>query len=403
MRQKLQQWLGTPLPPQYRAGLEADILRTQFWPTIVVGLLIILMELLLILVTILRPGSVHGQAERRTYLFMYILLFAAVCVVTAFVLLWREKLRKKPAVFHRLRVLCCAVICVWGSFISAYGHRVSADLTVFTYIVLACSVFMMAPPWQAALVFGGNQLMFYLFLAAFAAPGVPVYGSIINSIIATLLGVFVASLMYRNRAMHYYNTETIRQQNEKILLINNQLRNLVLTDELTGAFNRRYLDEVVPEMMEDAIRAEEPLAMFMLDIDRFKQYNDIYGHQQGDVCLAQVADIIRTTMMTHECVFVRYGGEEFAVFLHGQDQSHSVELAESVRRNVARCRIEHSGSPWGYVTVCLGVDTALPNEDTNVHEMLRHADEALYIAKNNGRNKVHLYGGADTVSEDWEQ
>lgn len=402
MRKKILHWLDSPLPPQYSEGLDADILRSHYWPTMLAALVVMLLEMGMLFLQQLFPSPTETAEQRQFYFYMYILLLAVTLVMAGCSLLLRKSMQKKPVLFQWLALGYGALICVWASFLSAYAPSGRPSVTVFLYVVLACSILIVARPWQALLLYGGNQALFCFLLMRFSGPDATTYGAMVNSLIATLLVILISSILFRNRATNYYNTVTIVQQNEKIRIINDQLRSLVLTDELTGANNRRYMDEVVPEMVEDALRAEDPMTVMMLDIDRFKQYNDLYGHQAGDLCLAKVADIIRTTMLAENCTFIRYGGEEFVLFLTGQSGKRSIELADTLRRNVARSRIDHTASPWGFLTVSIGVCAVPGGVPTNIYDMVRKADESLYIAKNSGRNRVHLYAESQVVHEEWE-
>lgn len=274
----------------------------------------------------------------------------------------------------------------------------TADITVLLYTVPGVAIVIAMRPWQAIVVFVANLAFFFIVVFYYAPPEMDVYSSIVNSLITTFLGILISAILYRGKATAYYNRVTIIQQNEKIQIINDQLRDLVLFDNLTGAYNRRYFDEVLPERLEDDCHAGLTITVMMLDIDRFKQYNDIYGHPEGDNCLRSIAEIVRSSTLSEDVAFIRYGGEEFILYLAGPDAERVLEVAENIRRNIARARIEHSGSPSGHVTISIGVAICPPGEKADLPELVRGADQALYTAKNSGRNKVALYDPAEPAA-----
>jgi diguanylate cyclase (GGDEF)-like protein len=167
-----------------------------------------------------------------------------------------------------------------------------------------------------------------------------------------------------------------------------ELERLSVTDALTGLANRRALDLRLVEEWNRARRAGEPLSILFIDIDRFKLFNDFYGHAVGDEVLAAVAHAIKATAHRATDLAARYGGEEFAVVLANTAPEGAGKIAEQVRANVQRLGIAHGHSEHGSVTVSVGCATCTPREATGAHALLRAADEALYAAKQAGRNQV---------------
>jgi len=171
-----------------------------------------------------------------------------------------------------------------------------------------------------------------------------------------------------------------------------QLSELALTDSLTGLSNRRAFDEALEREWKRTLREGSQISLLLLDIDRFKEFNDQYGHQVGDDCLRTVAAAVRGAVRATDVV-ARYGGEEIAAILFSADTFGAVEAAESVRAAVAGLRITHEGNPQGagLVTVSVGAATALARQGGTMRmpeSLLLAADTALYKAKQGGRNRV---------------
>ena len=159
-------------------------------------------------------------------------------------------------------------------------------------------------------------------------------------------------------------------------------------DALTGIYNRRFMENNLEQNMEILSRANGLLSVLMLDIDFFKRYNDTYGHDQGDICLKEVANAINTTIMRINDFTARYGGEEFVVILPSTDEKGACVVADKLLDKVRKLNIQHSGSTVAqYVTVSIGVTTGRVAYSQGWKEYLKRADEALYMSKKNGRNQ----------------
>lgn len=174
--------------------------------------------------------------------------------------------------------------------------------------------------------------------------------------------------------------------------INRELEQQARHDSLTGVANRRYFDEALEAECERANRGETPLALLMVDVDFFKPYNDIKGHQAGDVCLARIAQAIADRLRRPGDLVARYGGEEFAVILPVTTQDGAAERAEGIRQAVERLAIYHPDPRVnGPTTISVGVASIWPGaQRVTPAALISAADAALYRAKNEGRNCVRI-------------
>lgn len=190
--------------------------------------------------------------------------------------------------------------------------------------------------------------------------------------------------------------DVTRQKN-----IQEELDALANTDELTQLANRRSFNIHFEDMMLHAARQHMPLSILMIDADRFKFFNDTYGHAAGDDCLRSLADVVRGSIRRSKDFVARYGGEEIAVLLPDTDGAGAAKAAENIRQRVAGLRLPHEKNlPWGYVTISIGTATFHParGERLTTGELFERADHALYRAKNSGRNQVAAAGQEATMA-----
>lgn len=194
-----------------------------------------------------------------------------------------------------------------------------------------------------------------------------------------------ASQVIRLREQSLRDREEMRRQLSHINKLNRKLESLAMEDQLTGLPNRRAGLEFLDETWSRATRTGEPMLVMLLDIDHFKKVNDTWGHDAGDIVLQRTATAMRGAVRDYDKVS-RYGGEEFLVVCPGADVQFAHDIGNRIRESVEKNRIE---SPvfTGSVTISIGVSVRGP-EHQSTRELLREADEALYAAKDAGRNKV---------------
>lgn len=179
---------------------------------------------------------------------------------------------------------------------------------------------------------------------------------------------------------------------EKLKQDNYKLQALALTDSLTELANRRRFDEYFETAWQRLAREQQPLTLILCDIDYFKRYNDYYGHPMGDICLAQVSQVLTTCIRRPADLIARYGGEEFAVVLPNTDTDGGHNVAKAIQQKLANAAIPHSTSTVAKViTLTMGVATVIPNHKLNSQDLLRAADLALYHAKQQGRDRIYVH------------
>ncbi|HXF83114.1 MAG TPA: diguanylate cyclase [bacterium] len=221
------------------------------------------------------------------------------------------------------------------------------------------------------------------------------------AMLARSMGSLVESLTRRQRDLERLAAsleQRVVERTAELSYANLRLAELSTTDALTGVANRRQFDAVLDREWRQAVRYRLPLSLIMVDIDHFKEYNDTYGHQQGDECLRRVAEALEHCVNRAGDFVARYGGEEFAVILSHTTLPAAITVAQKLRASVEALRIPHRASTTAaHVTISVGVATSVPERESGPSDLLAAADRALYAAKSAGRNRV-VAAGADATA-----
>lgn len=210
----------------------------------------------------------------------------------------------------------------------------------------------------------------------------------------------IDSLVESNNSILHLNKmleEKVEKRTMELKTLNNKLEEMSKIDGLTKIANRRYLDEHLLEEWNRSYRNGTPLSVLLLDIDEFKKYNDYYGHQVGDLCLINIAEVLKHHAKRSGELAARYGGEEFAVILPTLNSEEAIVAAEMIRKDIESVEIAHAPNAQNrYVTVSIGVGILHGKEHLpeaailcpDIITLLKEADKQLYNAKELGRNKI---------------
>ena len=202
--------------------------------------------------------------------------------------------------------------------------------------------------------------------------------------------MYQITFMFAANAVGAYGGYFLEYNARTMFLVNALLNELAELDGLTGLANRRTLNIHLDRLWRQAIRDKSSLAVVMIDIDHFKRYNDCYGHAQGDVALRAVADVIANHARRPLDIAARYGGEEFALVWHNPAAQDLQRMGGFLTYGVAALELPHQESDLGILTISVGIALIAPVAGQPVADLLRAADNALYAAKHQGRNRVVL-------------
>jgi len=203
-------------------------------------------------------------------------------------------------------------------------------------------------------------------------------------------GFFLGAVDYITKP---FNKAIVKARVNTHIKIVDQMRTIErigLIDPLTKISNRRGLENRFDAEWGRALREKTAISFMIMDIDKFKVYNDTYGHQQGDTALKTFAEVASNTINRSNDFIARWGGEEFVILLPNTDISGASEIAENVRKNIEETVIETEEGDTTRITVSIGVNSIIPDANTSSTEFISKADQALYKAKESGRNRVTL-------------
>src|ERR1700694_3292076 len=312
------------------------------------------------------------------------------------------ELNRIPSMIHMLVIIPILLVGLAASF-SAQRHRIYPPLAVAASAMLGLGVAaiqiiatrggmpILFPCLMLTIIFiyfmGGlffyhavaaNVIVMFVYLAAGTALQLPGREFAYNALAMVAANLFGASVVY----MH---ERTSRMRFLEACL----LRDMVARDGLTGIQNRRMFDQHIRRVWQQAVREEECVAVLLADIDCFKDYNDRYGHQAGDECLRAVAVTLSQCARRPLDFVARYGGEEVAIVLYEASREYIPEVLTRIQRSIAELNIPHDASKVASrLTMSIGAAFVLPAANRTLEGLIQLADEALYCAKEEGRNRV---------------
>jgi diguanylate cyclase (GGDEF)-like protein len=270
-----------------------------------------------------------------------------------------------------------------ASAIAALSARGHIELLMLLPAMILSLFFFLGLRWTTALASASATLLCFAVSALAYELPMPLLLRTCGFLLTTVATSAVAAWQFDKQARVSF-------------LDSRQIAHMAEHDALTGAKNRRVFDDHLARLWRQSRDDSRGLAIVLIDVDHFKAFNDLYGHQAGDVALSRVANALRTEISRPLDILARYGGEEFAAILYDVDAGQAREIAERMRQAVSDVAIEHRKSPAArVVTISIGVAAIMPAAERQPRGALQLADEALYTAKVSGRNRVHLAADTD--------
>jgi diguanylate cyclase (GGDEF)-like protein len=302
----------------------------------------------------------------------------------------------------RLGVACPALVLILAATMIPELHRFYQWIATIAVVMTGMSVMIIsslaAADGQPQFQMGDVLVVAYatLFLGLLFRPMMVAAVALMVSFvgIGLYLGVpaenliFASAVVFATTLMSVLSAVRMERLLRANFIENRMLNDIAERDGLTGLYNRRMFDSLTSRLWLQAKRNREAVQVILVDIDHFKAFNDLYGHQAGDACIRRVATIIARTAKRPFDFCARYGGEEFALVLYAPSGENPTALPEQIRRETLALAIPHVHSDVKVLTVSIGSATAEPDTKRSLAGLIQTADEGLYRAKQLGRNRV---------------
>ncbi|WP_434509572.1 GGDEF domain-containing protein [Desulfitobacterium sp. AusDCA] len=387
-----------------RSIFSNNIHRGRILATILIGFgLILTVTDLSALVT-----RIDNRFQYKNYLIMYL---GMILINIIFLMATRKLKNLKNISIRRLRKLEIGLIIYitflmsWGSIVSLMDQKLYGQLMVFMINMITCSVLYLLDNRKILIPYTVSVLLLIIGLPFFQNSQDILIGHYINLVVFILISWLASRIVYLNfyndfksKALLEGSKNLLKKEIEQNIIINNkltaanlQLKKLALVDELTGLPNRRSFRKYIESAFENIFTESSILSFMMVDIDYFKQFNDTYGHNEGDKIIKAVADQLKSIVGQTMDFAARWGGEEFIYLAFDMDAENIKKAAELLRRKIYELKIPHESSRiHNYISVSIGVSTIKVKRESDVSRGIELADKALYFAKESGRNCVRM-------------
>ncbi len=384
---KLQNLLMDKLQISMTADQEADYISVCAKRVVryagIFLLVILAIQLYNIGYTLLYTKGRLNTVPSRVYMVLYVLLFLASLGCLGLSNYYKKHVTDNASQVVRLQFLYGAFLLFWSTCITAYDQRVSQNINVYLIMSMTVAVLVYFTPLQAILTYGIFLSILCWLIPVFSQEPRDNYGEYVNLTIVTLMCMLISIYHYCADRRNYLQRQIIIEKNT-------YLKGLANQDPLTGLRNRRFLEGKMDSLYQRYRTEKVPMTFMMLDIDFFKNYNDQYGHLQGDECLRRVSWRIKRELDEEHDYLIRYGGEEFLYIGIGIDEQAAESKGQYLNKVIRELVTGPSDrEPMG-ITISIGSYTITwdkPEEHLEWTDCIAKADKALYMAKNSGRDK----------------
>lgn len=335
-------------------------------------ILSIVMVILEILFHISYSRDIFDDIKATQFVITSVLILAIITIIFISKLEKKEKWRIK-LIFIDVIILS---LLIGSAFITYIRYSdVYIDISLFLLVLFGTNIAIITKPYKAICMYTGVYLLFILLIGLDNTKHFN-YSVLFNSLTFIIVAIISSTISYNNQLRIFIKKTDGKRSNEK-------LRYISITDQLTGLYNRRKIDEMLKFEVYLSKKDKIPLSIIILDIDHFKRVNDNYGHLEGDKILKEIGNVIKKNLRKSDTVG-RWGGEEFIIVCINTALDNAKIVAEKLRNKIS----EHDFGIDLEITASMGVSQL--SENGNIYEVISCADRALYNAKTNGRNRVEV-------------
>jgi len=365
------------------------------------------LEAILVIIDVV--ASIFKVDARFRFSYYFVMYLVMILVNITFLLLinwFNDSWEKSESQQRKLEAGLLAYITLimsWGSFISLMDQKLYGQLIAFMVNMITCSVIYLLDNKRILVPYTCSVLILLVGLPFFQSSKDVLIGHYVNLFVFIVISWFAARIIFLSYCSDYMSKALMKKSNtllgreieqndiinKKLTAANLQLKELALIDDLTGIPNRRSFRNHIDVAFESYVKKDSLLSIVMVDIDYFKNYNDNYGHIEGDRVLKAVANQIYSVVNHNMDFMARWGGEEFIYAAFNANKEEIRNIAETIRSKVYALKIPHQASKtWPYISVSLGTCSIKVSGKADVSKGIELADNALYLAKTSGRNCV---------------
>lgn len=401
-------FLRIKIDDEERESFMFDRISTNIYRARLLAIILIIFELFL---TLLDLSALIYNADHRFHFIQYLTMYLLMILINLIYYLnlkWAKDSNstKQLKYMDRKLIVYMTLVLSWGSVVSLLDQELYGQLIVFMVNMITCSVLFVLESRHFIIPYGISTLILVVGLPFFQRSKDILIGHYVNLVVFIVLSWIASRIMYNNYYNDFRSKTLLRKANyllereiDKNILINKELKmanlhlsELALIDELTGISNRRSFRNFIDLAFENYIEGAALLSVVMIDIDYFKQYNDHYGHAQGDQAINEVAQQINSVVRHQRDTVARWGGEEFLYAGFNINEEEIQAITETIHSKVLELKIPHEYSKASfYLSVSIGYSSIEVSQKSDVAKGIECADKALYIAKMSGRNCIRKY------------
>ena len=367
---------------QYKDEFRAEVQNINIYRRRVTAISCLILGIVVLIVYLLKFRGLYFEVDNIYYGLLYLIM---IFMMAVFLYLFRA-VENVGAGYSKssfnVGILFSCALLLWSAAFTLLDQIESGQIIIYIGAIMLVAATPFYRSFKLLLIYAFVHTLFLILLPYFQESDRLVFANGVNSSTIILVAWLVSSLRFKRQIAEFTANKLIQQKNEELHEINRELERLSRTDVLTETYNRLMLNLKLQEEWNVCKRYQKPISLIMTDIDYFKMYNDHYGHQAGDECLKKVAEVMKSTVRRACEIVTRYGGDEFIILLPYIELDNAIEVAETIRKRVEALEIPHEYSDVAdHLTISLGVETAIPSEESSVEQLVQNVDAALYLAK----------------------
>jgi len=395
---------------------EVDLILQNIRRGSLLAIIVIAFEMVFVSIDIISFFTIEDRSfSFYSYLTMYLIMIVINLIYLFLINCYRQK-RIHMVAIDTLIIIYITLIMIWGGVISLMDQKLYGQLMAFMVNMIVCSIIYLVDTKRMSIPYLTSTLILAVGLPFFQNSSDVLVGHYVNLAVFVVISWIASRILYRNYCDNFINNKLVNQSNllleteieenriinKKLEIANGQLKTQALVDELTGLPNRRSFREFIERIFQNCNSESSELIMsiIMIDIDNFKQYNDSYGHEKGDQTLIAVAKQINDLLENTDQIVVRWGGEEFIYAAFDKSHEEIVEIANTIKQKILDLKIPNISSIVSpYLTISLGTATNTMTSTKELSQIINNADQALYLAKNSGRNCIATWSEMSSLVE----